>query len=280
MEFGVLSTLSAETNQFEPLERYRVGIAQLCNWNMDILTPEVAEKVRRDMKSSRVRIAAFWAGYRHPCKWNPYDGPYTCGLVPPEYRADRLADLKKGADFATMIGAPAIVTHCGFIPEFPRSPLYLETLKAIEEIAVYCHERGLGFWFESGQETPVTLLRTIEDLQLPNLGINLDTANLILYGTGNPVDALDVFGKYVRNLHIKDGFCPVDSRHNGKHAPVGMGAVDFRAILRKLKKLDFHGELIVEREIKGEQQARDIMAALEYLDAILTELENENTESR
>jgi oligopeptide/dipeptide ABC transporter ATP-binding protein len=90
-----------------------------------------------------------------------------------------------------MVGAPAIITHCGFIPETPKSPLYMEVLDALGEIASYCNDLGIGFWFETGQETPVTLLRTIQDINLPNLGINLDTANIILYGKGNPLDSLD-----------------------------------------------------------------------------------------
>ena len=188
------------------------------------------------------------------------------GLVPARYRARRVAELKKAADFAASIGAPAIITHCGFIPENPSDPQYIRFVKAVEDVAKYCQRCGVGFWFETGQETPVTLLRTIEDVGLDNLGINFDTANLILYGKANPLDALDVFGRYVRNLHVKDGFYPADGRNLGREAPVGEGKVDFPAILRRLKELKFSGELIIEREISGPQQAADIRTAVRKLE--------------
>ena len=112
-------------------------------------------------------------------------------------------------------------------------------LDALGEIAEYCQKLGLEFWFETGQETPVTLLRTIEDIGLPNLGINLDTANIILYGKGNPVDALDVFGKYVRNLHIKDGVYPQNGHKLGHETPIGQGKVDFEKVIIKIHSAIF-----------------------------------------
>jgi len=100
---------------------------------------------------------------------------------------------------------------------------------------------------------------------MPNLGINLDPANLILYGKGNPIDALDVFGKYVRNIHAKDGLYPTDPMKLGKEAKVGTGRVRFPEFVRRLNEIGFSGEFIIEREISGEQQARDILETIKYL---------------
>jgi sugar phosphate isomerase/epimerase len=243
--------------------------AQLVNWNIRMLTDELAEKTVADLKESGIRLAAYWAGYSGRVVWNAVDGPVTCGLVPADLRAKRVEDLKRGADFAKKIGAPAIVTHCGFIPESPRSREYVETVNAIYEVAAYCCALGLDFWFESGQETPLTLLRTIEDLRLPNLGVNLDTANMILYGRGNPVDALDVFGPWVRNLHIKDGVFSTNASSLGHETAVGEGKVDFEKVIRKLYALGFDGELIIEREISGPRQLRDIIRARDYIQALV-----------
>ena len=223
----------------------------------------------RFKEESGIRLAAFWAGYTGKIIWNSYGGPGTCGLVPRDQRARRVEELKKGADFAALIGVPAIITHCGFIPENPEDPLYPETVDAIREVAGHCRKLGLGFWFETGQETPLTLLRTIEDVGLDNLGINLDTANLILYGRGNPVDALEVIGKYVRNLHVKDGVFPTDGRSLGKEVPFGEGRADFDRIIPKLYELNFTGELIIEREISGPKQVEDIKLAYEKLTVLL-----------
>ena len=273
MELGVLSSFTEDgSHPFDVIARYGVATTQLNNWDMSKWTRENAEKVKRDLKSSGVRLAALWTGYSGTVIWDLIDGPDTMGLIPEYTRKKRIADLKAGADFAAMVGAPAIITHCGFIPETPKCHLYMEVLDALGEIAEYCQKLGLEFWFETGQETPVTLLRTIEDIGLPNLGINLDTANIILYGKGNPVDALDVFGKYVRNLHIKDGVYPQNGHKLGHETPIGQGKVDFEKVITKLHELGFTGELVVEREITGEQQAKDIMTALDYIGKLVDNL--------
>ena len=273
MELGVLSSFTEDgSNPFDVIARYGVATTQLNNWDMSKWTRENAEKVKRDLNSSGVRLAALWTGYSGTVIWDLIDGPDTMGLIPEYTRKRRIADLKAGADFAAMVGAPAIITHCGFIPETPKCHLYMEVLDALGEIAEYCQKLGLEFWFETGQETPVTLLRTIEDIGLPNLGINLDTANIILYGKGNPVDALDVFGKYVRNLHIKDGVYPQNGHKLGHETPIGQGKVDFEKVITKLHELGFTGELVVEREITGEQQAKDIMTALDYIGKLVDNL--------
>jgi sugar phosphate isomerase/epimerase len=188
------------------------------------------------------------------------------GLVPPQYREERIAALKKWADFAVRIGAPAIITHCGFIPENMTEPEYEPVVEAIGEVARYCESKNLGFWFETGQETPVVLLRTFERIGTNNLGINLDPANLILYGKANPIDSLDVIGSYVTNIHVKDGLYPTDGNNLGKEVPAGEGKVNFPEFIQKLKSLGFDGELIIEREISGEQQIRDIRATINKLE--------------
>ena len=126
-------------------------------------------------------------------------------------------------------------------------------------------EKGITFLFETGQETPVTLLRAIEDIGMDNVGINFDTANLVLYGKGNPVDALRVFGKYVRDLHIKDGLYPTDGRHLGKEVAAGEGIADFPTIYKMLKDLGYNGAFTIEREIIGKQQEQDIIRARDML---------------
>ncbi|MBO4304883.1 MAG: sugar phosphate isomerase/epimerase [Lentisphaeria bacterium] len=269
MEIGVLAMLRKGEDPFAAIRDYGLKTAQLQNWDMDNLNAATAEKVKHDLAASGVRLAAFWAGYTGKIVWNSYGGPDTCGIVPRDQRARRVDELKRGADFAAMIGAPALITHCGFIPENPMDPLYGETVAAIRDVALHCRERGIGFWFESGQETPLTLLRTIEDLAMPNLGVNLDTANLILYGRGNPVDALEVVGPYVRNLHVKDGVFPANSKVLGQQRALGEGVVDFDKVIKKLYDLDFQGELIIEREISGPQQAIDIRKGITFLSRIV-----------
>ena len=201
--------------------------------------------------------------------WNFYEGPATIGLVPREFRAERITRLKQGTDFCREAGIPAVCAHFGFIPEDPNNPLYKEFITTMKEVAGYVKNRGLSIYFETGQETPVTLLRAIEDIGTGNLGVNYDTANLILYGKANPVDGLDVLGKYVRSLHAKDGMYPTNPRELGKETPIGEGKVDFPLVIRKLKELNFKGHITIEREISGPRQVEDILKSKKFLENLI-----------
>jgi sugar phosphate isomerase/epimerase len=197
--------------------------------------------------------------------WDFYQGPLTIGIVPPQTRAARMDALKGASDLAKLCGIQAVHTHCGFIPENPNDSLYADTVKAIQNVAGHCKANGQTFLMETGQETPVTLLRAIQDTGLDNIGVNLDTANLILYGKGDPVAALDVIGKYVRGLHAKDGLYPTDPKNLGEEVAIGQGKVDFPQVIRKLRALRYTGPITIEREISGPRQEDDIRASIAYL---------------
>src|SRR5208337_1800120 len=98
-----------------------------------------------------------------------------------------------------------------------------EAVAAVQNIARHCKERGSAFLCETGEETPITLLRMIQDVGMDNVFVNLDLANLILYGKGNPVDAMDVIGHLVRGTHAKDGVFPTNPRELGEEVPIGKG---------------------------------------------------------
>lgn len=231
-----------------------------------------AEELRTVAAQLGIEISTIWAGLPGRHVWDFLEGPTTIGLVPEATRAERLAVLKRSADFAAVVGVPSITTHVGFIPENPSDPQYGPVIEALREIATYCAERNLQFWFETGQETPITLLRTIHDIGTDNLGINLDPANLLMYGRANPVDALDVFGPYVCGVHAKDGEYPTNGRQLGQEKPLGQGRVNFPALLTKLKALNFDGALTIEREISGPQQIEDIKQGKQLLEQILASL--------
>lgn len=271
-DLGVIIHLSEQNNLFSQVVDLGFKTCQLQCWKPELYTERLAKKIKQQSKDSEINVAALWAGWSGPAVWDFMEGPLTLGLVPSEWRIQRVKELKKGADFAESIGVPAIITHLGFIPENPNDPAYNPLLEAVQDIAEYCKKRNLGFWFESGQETPVTLLRLIEDVNMPNTGINFDTANLILYGKANSCDALDVFGQYVRNLHAKDGLYPTNGRDLGIEVPLGQGRAMMPEIIKKLAKLGFDGEIIIEREIIGEQQQRDIKEARDYLQKLINEI--------
>lgn len=272
MRLGVFVTLDENLEEeFSKLQEHGFATCQLCCWNPDIMNDEYAQKINKAVEKYNIEITAFWCGWSGPAVWDFYEGPHTLGIVPVTYRYQRTQEIIKGCDFAKKFHVKDIITHMGFLPENPTSDLYNGVVAAIKYIAEHCKENGQNLLFETGQETPITLKRTIEDVGLDNLGINLDPANLILYGKANPIDALKVFGEYVRNIHGKDGCYPTDGKHLGKEMPIGKGDVNYPDFIKKLKEIGYDGPITIEREISGEEQTRDILMAKEYLEELLAQ---------
>jgi sugar phosphate isomerase/epimerase len=207
-----------------------------------------------------------------PLEWNFLKGPSTIGLVPPSFRAARIDALRQASDFAKQIGVMQVQTHCGFIPEDPADALYAGTVEAVRTVAKHCHDNGQAFLMETGQETPTVVSRVIRDVGLPNLGVGLDTANLILYGKANPVDAVDILGPHVRSIHAKDGKWPTDPSQLGEEVLIGKGLVDFKTVFTKLHRLGYTGAVTIERETSGPQQIEDVRQEKMYLEKIIGEV--------
>lgn len=201
--------------------------------------------------------------------WDLVRGPSTIGLVPPQTRQARIDHLCRTSDLAAALGIPYVQTHGGFIPEIETDALYKGAVEAVGAVAKHCKANRQEFLLETGQESPVTLLRAIQDTGLDNVGVGLDTANLILYGKGNPVDALDVLGKYVRSVHAKDGLFPTNPRQLGKEVSIGTGRVDFGRVISRLIELGYAGAISIEREISGPRQEADIRQAKTFLENII-----------
>lgn len=275
MKIGVcvnFNQIEGMSKKFESLREQGFDNCQLVSWTPAAWTEENLNELKRLLEEYKVTISAFWCGWEGPKVWDFYEGQKTLGLVPPKYREMRVKNLCDGADFANKLGVENVVTHMGFIPENPYDPQYEPFCDAVREVARHLKENGQYLLFETGQETPVTMLRCFETVGMDNLGVNLDTANVILYGKANPVDSLDVFGKYVRNLHAKDGLYPVNGHELGRETRIGDGKVDFRGVIGKLHELGYDGYVTIEREISGEQQIADIRHAKEYLGNLIHEI--------
>ncbi|MBQ3063996.1 MAG: sugar phosphate isomerase/epimerase [Clostridia bacterium] len=272
MKLGLLVCLTRNADIEDKIKRVaEMGFAscQITCWDMDCYTEDMAARIKNALDTYGVTLSTFWCGWSGKAAWNFYEGQRTLGLVPAERRAERVADLKRGSDFARALGATQIATHAGFLPEDPNSPVYAEVVTALREVAAHAKANGQYFLFETGQETPTTLLRTIEDIGLDNLGINLDPANFILYGKANPVDALDTIGRYVRDVHAKDGLYPTNGRELGAEVALGEGKVNFPLLIAGLKALGYDGPITIEREIEGEKQIADIISGKALLEKLI-----------
>ena len=223
-----------------------------------------SEEIKKLAESYGIKIFSVFMGFKGQI-FNNKDGPETMGFVTPKFREERLKYAFKFSDFVKEIDVKYIVSHVGFIPDDEEDPIYKTFIPVMKKFIEKCKENNQIFCFETGQELPSTLKRTIIDIGLDNVGINLDPANLILYGKANPLDAVEIFGEYVKSMHGKDGLWPNRDEYLGREVPIGEGMVNFPVLLRRLKNKGFNGPIIIEREISGERQIEDIKKAINYL---------------
>ena len=235
-------------------------------------TPELAKQYRELLAKYQLTATTIEVVGPPPLEWNFMQGPSTIGIVPPNTRAARIDALRQASDFAKLVGIPQVQTHCGFIPENPGDALYKPAVEAIRTVAKHCQGNGQAFLMETGQETPTTMSRAIRDVDMPNLGVGLDTANLLLYGKANPVDAVDILGPHVMSVHAKDGRWPNNPYEFGEEVLIGKGLVDFRAVFTKLHRLGYKGAISIEREISGPQQIEDVKIEKAYLERVIREV--------
>jgi len=191
----------------------------------------------------------------------------TVGFVPPATRAERERRTLAVADFAAELGAPGIATHIGFVPEDRSSADYQAVCEMVRRVCDHAVARGQTFALETGQEPAPVLLEFLMAAKRPNLRINFDPANMILYGTGDPIAALDILAPHVVTVHCKDGdWPPATPGALGEEQPLGQGSVGMERFIAKLKQIGYKGPLTIEREASDPaRRRRDIALGAELL---------------
>ncbi len=267
MRLGIVTGISADP---EPaIKRVHDLGFPTCQLGFRSLDDAVASKLRDAVAKYGVEVTSAIAGGPGPEIYDFYKGPLTIGVAPRQYREARIKRIKEVSDFAKKAGISGVQTHCGFIPENPNEPLYTETVNAIRIVAQYCKDNGQTFRCETGQETPLTLIRAINDVGLDNVGINFDVGNLILYGKANPLDAVELFGPHIMGIHAKDGLYPTNPKELGREVAIGEGKVNFPVLIGLLKKVGYQNPLTIEREIEGAKQTQDILASKAFLEKLI-----------
>ena len=137
------------------------------------------------------------------------------------------------ADFAAQLGVPGIATHIGFVPEDDHDPDYIAVRELVRRVCDHAATLEQTFALETGQERAEVLLDFIHDVNRDNLGINFDPANMILYGTGDPIEALGILAAHILSVHCKDGNWPKPGRLGalGTEVALGQGAVNIEKVL-------------------------------------------------
>jgi sugar phosphate isomerase/epimerase len=199
----------------------------------------------------------------------------TVGFIPAATRVEREARTKELSDFAAEVGVGSIACHIGYVPEDAANADYVAVREIVRRVADHAASHRQTFALETGQEPAEVLLRFIRDVGRPNLRINFDPANMILYGTGDPIEALGILGSHVLSVHPKDGDWPPPGQPGalGTERPLGEGAVGIERFLAKLKEIGYQGTLNVEREVEDQARKwRDVGKAVELLRSLLGDL--------
>jgi sugar phosphate isomerase/epimerase len=192
----------------------------------------------------------------------------TVGFIPRVTRAEREARTLAMSDFAARLGVGSIACHIGFVPEDKAHPDYIGVRDLVRRVCDYAANNRQTFALETGQEPAHVLADFIADVERPNLRINFDPANLILYGSGEPIAALRELAPHVVSVHCKDGDWPPAGVPGalGSERPLGKGSVGIPAFIQALREIGFTGPLNVERECKDQAERwRDIADAVALL---------------
>lgn len=194
---------------------------------------------------------------------------HSGGFGNPKTRAERLETLKWAILRTQTLGLHDLMLHAGFIPE-PGDPNRKAMLDTLAQASALAKEHNITLAFETGQETADLLRLTLDELKCPNLKVNFDPANMLLYDMGDPIRAVHLLGKDIRSVHLKDANRPTSPGHWGEEVPLGEGQVNIPAFLQALADIEFDGPLNIEREVGNQQgRMRDVAHGLTLVNRLL-----------
>jgi len=192
----------------------------------------------------------------------------TGGLVPDEHWDVNFAHIRDVASLAANHGLTLVTMHAGFLPERPEDPLHGVMLQRLRAVADLLQRRGITLALETGQERASVLVAFLDALDRPDVGVNFDPANMILYGQGDPVAAVGELALRIRQIHVKDALPSAQPNSFGREVGVGRGAVDWIAFLDAAKRIPREIRLVIEREA-GEDRVGDVSRAVRFISGLL-----------
>jgi len=223
---------------------------------------------KRALEHERFTLVTVFAAYNGESYADIPTVQGTVGFVPEATRRERELRTLAVSDFAAELGVPGIATHIGFVPEDRLSKDYLAVCEVVRHVCDHAASHGQTFALETGQEPADALLDFLLMASRDNLRINFDPANMILYGTGDPIAALGTLAQHVITVHCKDGEWPPKDLPGalGEEKPLGQGAVGMERFIAKLKEIHYKGPLTIEREAHDPvQRLRDIQMGIGLL---------------
>jgi sugar phosphate isomerase/epimerase len=191
----------------------------------------------------------------------------TGGITPDATWEQNWRNIQATADLSRTLGLKLVTFHAGFLPHEESDPGFEKLRRRLVQTAEAFQSRGVALGLETGQETADALAHFLRKLACPSVGVNFDPANMLLYGKGDPIQALRTLGPWIRQVHIKDALRARSPGAWGEEVAAGTGEVDWRAFFATLREIGFKGDLCIEREA-GNRRVADIRAAWERVSAI------------
>ena len=201
-------------------------------------TEENADKFLARLEELDITLTAVFGGFEGESYADIPTVSKTVGLVPLATRAARTREMLEIADFAKLLNCRVVALHLGFITHDRQSHDYADVVAVTRKVCDHCQQNGQDLHLETGQESADGLLQFIKDVERKNLFVNFDPANMILYGTGEPIEALQKIGTYVHSVHCKDAtWAQRPGEEWGAEVPLGKGAVGMEGYLRTLAEI-------------------------------------------
>lgn len=269
---GVFTSIDAGLGvHLEVAHELGIPTIQLHAPHQSTRTPEHAQQFLSRINELDIELTAVFGGFEGESYADIPTVVQTVGLVPESTRAERLQEMHEISDFAKLLGCNVVALHLGFVPHDTDDPGYASIVKMTQELCQYVKANGQNLHLETGQETAVGLVQFIEDVGADNLFVNFDPANMILYGTGEPIEALKLLGSKVRSVHCKDAtWADNPGKDWGAEVPLGKGDVGMENYLAALKEIGYDGPLTIEREIPQEPERQK--AEIAHASSLLVEV--------
>jgi sugar phosphate isomerase/epimerase len=273
---GVFASIDAGFGvRLETAQELGVATVHLHTPHAPSRTPARAAEFTARLQDLGIEVTCVFAGFEGESYADIPTVKRTVGLVPLATRQERATELHEIADFARLLNVDVVGVHIGFVPHDRDDPEYAAVVHVAQRACDHLASQGQALHLETGQEPADVLLRFLEDVDRQNLFINFDPANMILYGVGEPIEALSTLGSFVRSVHCKDArWSDQPGITWGEETPLGEGDVGFQRYLRTLAAIGYQGPLTIEREIPQEpvRQKQEIAAAVELLNRIQAQL--------
>jgi L-ribulose-5-phosphate 3-epimerase len=247
------------------MDRLGIGIVQIACGDPHHASWSEGDAMPAAAKAAGFTMSGAMLGFPGEDYTTPQTIERTGGFGDPATRPQRLETLKWGLKRTRDLGLTDLMLHAGFIPEIGDAgrTSFLDTLLTASRLA---DDAGVTLAFETGQESSTLLRRTLDDLKCPNLKVNFDPANMLLYDKDDPLKAVELLAPDIRSVHLKDANRPTVKGTWGNEVPLGTGQTNTAEFVKLLKNVGFTGPLCIEREV-GDQAGRfaDIQHGVQFL---------------